>query len=317
MNTNRKILKKFREHNSFQIIYVLSTSLLAYIALLFIAYQLSFYSYWWVLVLALPTHWFHARIFILMHDCGHYSFFKNRKLNTLFGHIAGFFYYTPFLMWRELHNKHHTNQGNLDKRGLSLDVWTMTKTEFESCGKITKSVYKIYRNPFVVLFLSPLILFFVIFRLPFEKFSTKATANILILDILLISAAFYFPQQTLTYFLIQLPSLLLSFSMASFLFYVQHQFENTRWVNSTDYSNELISLHGSSYFKLPVFFDWAYGFIGYHHIHHLDVKIPMYHLKAAHLSLNSLHTEITLSDALKSLNLKVWDEAKSKLVSVK
>lgn len=315
MNVNRDLLKKFREHSNSQIVSVLCTSLLAYLVLLFIAYQLSFYSYWWVLLLAVPTHWFHARIFILMHDCGHYSFFKSRKLNSLFGHIAGFFYYTPFLMWRELHNKHHVNQGNLDKRGQSLDVWTMTRSEYEYSSKTTKLIYNAYRHPFVLLVLSPLLLFFIIFRLPFEKFSAKALANIFILDAILLSAILFFPQIALTYFLIQLPSLLISLSMASFLFYVQHQFENTKWVKSADYNNELISLRGSSYFKLPPFLDWAYGFIGYHHIHHLDVKVPMYRLKLAHQSLNSLHTEITLKEALKALQLKVWDEDQSKLVS--
>ncbi|MEQ1723744.1 MAG: fatty acid desaturase, partial [Pseudobdellovibrio sp.] len=169
-----------------QIIYVLSTSLLSYLITLFLSYKLSAYSYWWVLLLALPAHFFHARMFIVMHDCGHYSFFKSRKLNNLFGHITGFFYYTPFYMWRELHNKHHTNQGNLDKRGQSLDVWTLTKAEYESAPKTKRLLYNLYRNPMVLLFIAPLFLFFIIFRVPFEKFSAKAVINILILDVLLI-----------------------------------------------------------------------------------------------------------------------------------
>lgn len=314
MSANRNILKKFRENDNSEIVSVLCSSLFAYIVLLYIAYILSFYSYWWVVALALPTHWLHARIFILMHDCGHYSFFKSRKLNTFFGHIAGFFYYTPFLMWRELHNKHHLYQGNLDKRGHSLDVWTMTKQEFQSSNAVVKILYKIYRHPFVILFISPIVLFFLVFRFPFEKFSGKAVANIFLFNVVLITAALYFPQIFLKYFLVQLPSLIISLSMASFLFYIQHQFEGTKWLEGNNHSNELISLNGSSYLKMSPFLDWCYGYIGYHHTHHFDTKIPMYHLKNASLHMESASNSVYLSSSLKNLNLKLWDTKSNKLV---
>ncbi len=306
-------LKIFRQPNTEKIVLVLLTSLLPYLLLLFFSFKLSAYSYWYVILLAVPAHWFHARLFIIMHDCGHLSFFRTSFFNNLFGHITAFFFYTPFFMWRELHNKHHAYQGNLDKRNLSLDVWTLTLNEYTQTGPFKKWLYRCYRHPAILLGVSPFVLFFVIFRFPFEKFSTKAVLNIFLLDLVLILLAGQ--SWFLTYFLIQLPSLILSLIMASFLFYVQHQFENTLWVSNSQFTNKTISLGGSSYYRLPLFFDWCYGHINYHHLHHLDVKIPMYHLPEAQRLLQHRQTELSVPQSLKALRLALWDESKQKLVA--
>ena len=303
--------------NNYKALSVILTSLAPYIFLLIVSHQLSFISYWWVVALALPTHWLHARMFIVMHDCGHRSFIKNRMLNDIFGHLTSFFYYTPFLMWRELHNKHHAYQGNLDKRGISLDIWTMTLNEYQKAGVTKKFSYRFYRNPVVLLLLSPLILFLGIFRIPFEKFSTQAIANIFLLDLVLLYYIFFHWSTFGLFLKIQIPSLFLSFSMAAFLFYVQHQFKNTMWIKDEKFNNTLIALKGSSYFKLPPFLNWAYGNIGFHNTHHLDVKIPMYYLPRASQQIQAQDMELTIRDSIYALNLKLWDESTQKLISFK
>lgn len=294
-------VKPFRFSSDAKGFGVIATSLLPYIVSLCISYLLMSQSYWWVLLLAIPTHWFHARMFIVLHDCGHHSLFKSRALNDLFGHVCSFFYYTPFFMWRELHNKHHSHQGNLAKRGLSLDVWILTKAEYAALTAFRKLCYRFYHNPLTILAVSPLLLFFLIFRLPFEKFSTRAVINILALDAVLFWLIYFQPDFFMAFFKVQLPSLLISFSMASFLFYVQHQFENTLWLQDSDYSNEQIALKGSSFLNLPPFLMWTYGNIAYHHIHHLDVKIPMYNLPTAHRQLPLPTSTLSLKQIVKCL----------------
>ena len=54
------------------------------------------YSYWITLALSIPAAGFLMRIFVIQHDCGHTSFFKNRKLNDLMGFICGVFTMTPY-----------------------------------------------------------------------------------------------------------------------------------------------------------------------------------------------------------------------------
>ena len=316
INAN-EIVKPFRNSNDLSGLAVTASSLLPYFALIWLSSLVAAHSYWWVLLLAVPTHWLHARIFIIMHDCGHRSLFKTDFLNDFFGHIAGFCFATPFYMWRELHNKHHQNQGRLQKRGLSLDVWTLTKSEWQAANPLKRLAYRLYRNPIVLFVIAPVILFIIIFRLPFEKFSLKAVLNIFILDFIFLSLILIVPRTSISLLTIVAPSLLISFSAASFLFYIQHQYEKTLWVDEEDFDNRLISLVGSSYLQLGRFFEWCYGNINYHHIHHLDTKIPMYRLRNAHQSLNTVQTLPALSPAraVKSVHLKVWNESTNRLES--
>lgn len=301
---------KLHAHNSTDILKILLTSIVPYVFLLSAAYFLSRYSYYWVLALVVPTHFFHARMFVVMHDCGHYSFAKSRALNNLIGHVTAFFFCTPFFMWRELHNKHHRYQGNLDKRDQSLDVWTMTTEEYKEATVYKRIAYRIYRHPLFLFSIAPFFLFLLIFRVPFESFSKKAVLNILFLDVILAICLYSFPR----FFLVLAPSLLFGFAMAAFLFYIQHQFEGTLWLRDKEFRNQLIAEQGSSYYKLPPFLNWVYGNIGFHHLHHLDVKIPMYNLPRAQMQYGGEQSVVTLKHSIKCLKLRLWDEHSRKMV---
>jgi acyl-lipid omega-6 desaturase (Delta-12 desaturase) len=310
-----KIVQEFRFSDNSKALLIFLNSFLPYLALLALAFYLSQFSFWYILFLALPTHFFHARMFIIMHDSGHHSFFKQRWANDIAGHICGFFYLIPFLMWRELHNKHHQHQGHLQKRGLSLDVWTLTVREYRSSSRLKKIAYQLYRNPLILFLVAPVLLFVFIFRVPFEKFSSSAIKNIFILDAALLFLLWKFPWVFLGFVAIAGPSLLLSYFMASFLFYVQHQYEHTLWVTEEQSDKTWISLKGSSYVEMPSFLKWCYGNINFHNIHHLDVKIPMYHLPMAYEHLISVKTlpKVTLAEAIKSYQFKLWNPHSGKL----
>jgi omega-6 fatty acid desaturase (delta-12 desaturase) len=66
------------------------------------------------------------------------------------------------------------------------------------------------------------------------------------------------------------------------LFYVQHQFEDTYWEHTDDWEYAQAALQGSSYYKLPKVLQWFTGNIGLHHIHHLSSRIPNYALQQCH-----------------------------------
>jgi omega-6 fatty acid desaturase (delta-12 desaturase) len=117
--------------------------------------------------------------------------------------------------------------------------------------------------------------------------------------------------------LVQLPIILLAASMGVWLFYVQHQFEDTVWANEKNWSVHEAALHGSSHYDLPLVMRWFTANIGVHHVHHLCSRIPYYRLPRVlsdHPGLRNVG-RITLRESLASVRLALWDEKQQQLIS--
>tara|TARA_B100001248_G_scaffold238655_1_gene203401 strand:- start:446 stop:835 length:390 start_codon:yes stop_codon:yes gene_type:complete len=100
------------------------------------------------------------------------------------------------------------------------------------------------------------------------------------------------------------------------LFYVQHQFEDTYWAQGEDWDFTTAAMEGSSYYKLPIIMQWFSGNIGFHHIHHLNAMIPNYNLERCHKSdpYFQFAPELNLLSSLKSLKYRLWDEDNNKMI---
>jgi omega-6 fatty acid desaturase (delta-12 desaturase) len=277
-------------------------------------------SYLLTLPLAFLNGLFIMRIFIIQHDCGHNAFFKSTKWNNWVGSVLGIITLTPYYHWRKMHAKHHASSGDLDFRGFG-DVDTITVEEYRNLSLGRKLVYRFYRHPIIMFVFTPTLLFAVFHRLPLkltpqehkERVSVHNT-NIALLAIFLSLGYLLGFKEVL---LLWLPITVFSSVIGVFLFYVQHQFEDTywRWHNEWDY--EWAALKGSSYFKLPKVLQWFSGNIGFHHVHHLSPKIPNYNLEAAHNE-NEIFQDvetITLGTSLRNLVLHLWDESSNRLIS--
>jgi acyl-lipid omega-6 desaturase (Delta-12 desaturase) len=122
-----------------------------------------------------------------------------------------------------------------------------------------------------------------------------------------------------SFLLIQGPVFLISGMLGIWLFYVQHQFEETYFEKDDEWSYVKAAVEGSSYYKLPKLLQWITGNIGFHHVHHLSPKVPNYNLEKAHDAIPPLQkaTTITVRTSLKSLKFKLWDEKRNTLVSFK
>ena len=55
--------------------------------------------------------------FIIFHDCGHGSFSRSRRLNDVVGTMLGVLVFTPFRHWNYAHVMHHATSSDLDRRG--------------------------------------------------------------------------------------------------------------------------------------------------------------------------------------------------------
>jgi omega-6 fatty acid desaturase (delta-12 desaturase) len=276
------------------------------------------YSYIITLILALPAAAFLVRIFILFHDCVHGSLFKSKSSNTFFGYFLGVLVFTSFEDWRFTHLRHHGTYANLDLRGFG-DVWTMTVAEYENSPKMKRLLYKLYRNPLILIGMGALFNFLLHNRIPDFRAKRKERMSVIFTNLLIIavalSAAKIIGWQT--YLLIQLPVLWFAGGAGIWLFYVQHQFEGGYWALKSEWDPLRAAMEGSSFYKLPVVLRWFSGNIGYHHIHHLRPMIPNYQLKKCYEAVPALQARepLNIAKSLSCLRLKMWDVELQKMVS--
>lgn len=303
-------------------IQILNT-VLPYLALIFLMGTLIHLKvpYYLTIFISIPAGLFLVRVFILFHDCTHNSFFESKKLNILFGHIFGIMVFTPYFVWQATHNKHHGTVGNLDKRGTG-DVWTMTVNEYLESSKFKKFIYRLYRNPAFLFFVAPFFLFGILNRLPSKQFKAKQYTLSRIITNLSILAIFLMVTFTVGfkyYLMIQIPVLYVAASGGVWLFFIQHQFEEVYWEHHSNWDFVRAALEGSSFYKLPLVLDWITGHIGYHHIHHLNPKIPNYNLKRCYKEINGIENEntITFFKSFKLSLLSLYDESTGRLIRMK
>ncbi|MFB4161362.1 fatty acid desaturase [Geomicrobium sp. JSM 1781026] len=286
----------------------------------FLAYQSLQISILLSLLFSIVAAGFVVRIFIIFHDCTHASFFTSRKWNRIIGNVCGVLTHFPFEKWKHSHAIHHATSGNLDKRGTG-DIWVMTVEEYESASKFDRLKYRLYRNPIILFGLGPLYLFLVENRFNKKGVKQKERLNTVLTNVCLV--AIYVGMMALigweAFLIVQLPIMYVSGAAGIWLFYVQHQFEDSYFENDEEWDFVKAAVDGSSYYKLPKVIQWMTGNIGYHHVHHLSPKVPNYHLEKTHNNTPPLQTAttITLKKSLESIRFRLYDENNQTFVSFK
>ena len=279
-------------------------------------------SYWLTIFLSLPAAGFLVRMFIIQHDCGHGSFFKSKRANEFLGMFASIFTLTPYHYWRKSHAIHHAGMGNLEHRGIG-DIYTMTVNEYLQKSKWGRFKYRLYRNPFILFVFIPSILFIVLYRLPLSQSSSLKNLQpgvyLTTLVIAIVAGIVIWLIGWQSFLLIQLPLTVFASTTGTWLFYIQHQFEDTYWEKDDEWDFTIAALQGSSFYKLPKILQWFTGNIGFHHIHHLSPRIPNYSLPKCHKEnpLFQRTSVLSIRTSLKSSLLSLWDEKQKKLVGFK
>ncbi|WP_300458151.1 fatty acid desaturase [Desulfobacula sp.] len=314
------LLKTFRNPAPGKASWQLANTLIPYACLWYLmirSVQLG-YPYWLTLILALPAAAFLVRIFILFHDCVHDSFFISKRLNTFFGYLLGVLVFTAFKDWRFSHLRHHGTCANLDARGFG-DIWTLTLKEYTALPKRKQLIYRLYRNPVVLIGVGSFFSFLVGNRFSTRTVGQKERRNVLFTNLLILLmmliAAWFIGWQT--YLLIQVPVLWLAGMAGIWLFYLQHQFPGGYWAHKNEWTPLNAAMEGSSFYRLPGLLAWFSGNIGYHHVHHLNPKIPNYSLKKCYDAVPALQAkkQLTMMDSLSCVRLKLWDEERQELVA--
>jgi len=314
-----KTLAKYREPNQLRSAFELGVTVGPFVLLWALAWWSMSISYWLTFGISMVNALFLLRLFTIQHDCGHGSFFKNRYVSDWVGRFIGVLTLTPYDVWRRTHSAHHSASGNLGKRGMG-DIHTLTVSEYNELGKFDRLMYRVYRNPVTLFAFGPGYLFFVQNRVPLGLMNSvrywvsAMGTNIAIVSALLV--IWYFGGFAAV-LLIFVPSTLLAATAGMWLFYVQHQFEDTRWEQDDDWQLHDAALHGSSHYVLPSVLQWFSANIGIHHVHHLYSRIPFYRLTEVlrDHSVLAESNKMSIRESLACARLHLWDENSRQLLS--
>lgn len=291
------------------------------LALIVAAMFMTVHSHYWVtLLLAIPAGGLLVRVFIIQHDCGHGSFFASRAANEFTGRLMSVLTMAPYGLWKREHAQHHATSGNLDKRGIG-DIDTMTVSEYRALSMLGKLRYRLYRNPLFLFGFGVPAYFLFIQRSPWlhglpARDSWKSVMGLNLALVAFYAPFVYFFGLSDTVFVVW-PMVHLASAAGGWLFFVQHQFEETRWDHAGEWDFQVAALLGSSFYDLPKVLNWFTGNIGMHHIHHLNSMIPNYRLPDclnASPELKALN-HLTLWESFRCARLKLWDEANRKLIT--
>ena len=316
------VLARYREPSTARSLFELAVTLVPFLTLWVLAWAALSVSPWLALALGVLNGGFLVRLFIIQHDCGHGAFLRQRTVQDWIGRSLGVLTLTPYAVWRRTHAIHHAHHGDLDHRGIG-DVTTLTVEEYRALTPFGRAMYRLYRHPLVLFVLGPSYLFLLQNRLPLglmdqgPRYWISAMGTNAMIAIALGLIVWFGGIWPLL--LIFLPTSVVAATIGVWLFYVQHQFEETHWSKGADWDLHNAALEGSSHYLLPQPLRWLSGNIGIHHVHHLYSRIPFYRLPEVirhHAELAEVQ-RLTIRGSLRTVGLHLWDEVQGKLISIR
>jgi len=314
-----KLTRPFAEASYLSAFWQVGTTLALYAFTIGLMFRLVETSYPIVLGLSFIASTAYMRLFMIGHDCSHGSFLPEKWQNEVVGNLMGVLTNTPFNYWARQHLLHHQGNGNLDKRG-NGDVQMMTVDEYRAASVGERIWYRIYRNPFFLFGIAAPVHFLLLHRYPLGEQGKTLAGWASTMGTNLGIAAYYggliwaFGLEAFLW--VYVPVVYLSAVGAVWLFYVQHQYEGTYFERSGDWNYHQAALEGCSFYDLPRILHWGCANIGYHHIHHLNPKVPNYRLPACYEENPEFQTafHLGLRESLGTATLALWHEDEKRLI---
>ena len=263
------------------------------------------------LICSILTGLLMVRLFVIYHDHQHNAILQKSKAAKVFMQIWGVIVITPTSIWTHSHNHHHNHNSKL--RSAHIGSYPiMTKDRYLKASKKERAQYLAMRHPLTIL-----MGYFTIFLLgmcivPFmESRKEHADSGIaLVLHLclyVLVGLTLGATGMLLTLFL----PFFIACASGSYLFYAQHNFPGVVFKEKAGWTYEGAALESSSFCKMSPLMHYFTGNIGYHHIHHLNAKIPFYRLPEVFKKMPEVQqaktTNLSPAEIFRCLSLKVWD----------
>jgi len=261
-----------------------------------------------------------ARCFMIFHDFQHHSILRKSRLADFIFTAFGMYILTPASIWKRSHDHHHNNNSKLFSASIgSFPI--MTKEKFLEASAKDKRIYLAVRHPLTILFA-----YFTMFLygMCLQSFLSSPRRHwdsliVLILHVAMTVLLLVFLGPVVWLLTLFLP-LFIVHMLGAYLFYAQHNFPGVIFRCNTEWCYEHAALESSSYMAMNPFMQWATANIGFHHIHHINSKIPFYRLPEAMANIPELQkatvTRLTPSAIIKCLRLKLWDAGKNKMITL-
>ncbi len=258
-----------------------------------------------------------VRLFVIYHDQQHGTILQGSLLASCIMTVFGLLSLNPPGIWRRSHNHHHGNNAKLYGNQIgSFPV--MTTQRYESASKGERLAYSASRHPLTIAMGYLTVFFYGMCVRSFVVNPSKHfdSAIAIFLHVALAIGLAFIGLDILILGLV-LPVLVGS-AVGSYLFYAQHNYPGVQLRARTDWNFVFAALNSSSYMTMTPLMHWFSGNIGYHHIHHLNPRIPFYRLPEAMAGIPELQSPVTTSlgwrDIRDCFRLKLWDTIKSEMV---
>jgi len=259
-----------------------------------------------------------VRLFIFFHDYAHGAILQSRA-GKLVMPFVGYWTLSAPSVWRQTHDYHHKNTAKIVGASIgsypivTVDMWRlMTPAQ--------RRDYRMVRHPLNMMFGYVTVFILGMCGSAFLRDPRQHWHGMLSLVIhfgIMALVGWRFGWDVAA-FAVLLPQFLAS-GVGSYLFYAQHNFPSMQLRGRRDWEYSFAALRSSSMFDMPPIMHWLTGNIGFHHVHHLNHRIPFYRLPEAMAELPELQdpgrTSWRPSDVMACLRLKVWDPAKGRMVS--
>lgn len=256
-----------------------------------------------------------VRLFVIYHDHQHKSLLNKSRLAKSLMRVFGIVALTPNSVWTTSHNYHHTHNSKLRAAHIgSFPI--MTSERYAKTSMQERIKYQFMRHPLTI-FAGYLTVF--ILGMNFFPFINSPKENYEGLLALLVHAScatvlWLLGGWQAAVFVFFLPYAIAG-GLGSYLFYAQHNFPAVKHYNASGWTYEGAALESSSFMRLPRLMHWFTANIGYHHVHHLNARIPFYRLPEAMKAIPELQkpktTSLSPMEVLRCLRLKVWDESRA------
>ena len=259
------------------------------------------------------------RAFITFHDHMHGAILSRSYLARILFQAYSVLALTPAKSWKNSHNYHHGHVGQVSSTSVGAFP-IMTTRMWRDAPWATRAYYRLERHPLTILTGYITVFFISICLLPLIRDPARYWDSLVALlgHGALIAALWIFGGFDTAFFVVLLP-LSVASALGSYLFFAQHSFKDMHIMSEEDWTYNRAALESSSYLQLNKVMRWVTGNIGFHHVHHINVRIPFYRLPEAMDAIPELQSPVTISlsmrDIVDSFRCCLWDEGGQKMVS--